>query len=203
MKCKIIFILILTLHSAIIFAQKHNAAPLYKFLKTNADSTIVMSYESAWETDPAYYMLSKKGDTINAYTYNTRFNVDQRSIIPHNLRYRLYQNTQVPADVNSYFHIKYLSVNSLKSFWKDLIALQPWHIDDDKINGAGCPLEKDSLQRQIRDASFIKFHLITKKGIKELSFYAPKYYENEICPGRAGRQTILKIEKLFVTYIEK
>ena len=203
MKCKIIFIIIFTMHSAIIFAQKHNAAPLYKFLKTNADSTIVMSYESAWEIDPAYYMLSKKGDTLSAYTYKARYNVDQRSIIPHNLRYRLYQNTQVPADVNSYFSAKYLSVDSLKNFWKELITLQPWHIDGDKINEAGCPIYKDSLQRQIRDASFIKLHLITKKRIKELSFYAPEYYENKICPSSAGRQAILKIEKLFVTYIGK
>lgn len=93
----------------------------------------------------------------------TRYNVDQRSKIPHNLRYRLYQNTQVTADVNSYFSAKYLSVESFKNFWKELITLQPWHIDDDKINGPGCPIYNDSLQRQISDASFIKLHLITKK----------------------------------------
>lgn len=200
MKYKIIFALIFTLHSVIVFAQKYNATPLFKFLKTNADSTIVLSYESTWEIDPLYYMLSKKGDTVNAYTYKIQSVLDKRIVIPHNMRYKLYQNTRIPASINSYFNIRYLSADSLKIFWKKLIVLQPWHINDDKVNGAGCPIEKDSLQRQIRDASFIKLHLITKKRIKELSFYAPEYYENEICPGRKGRQIIIKIEKLFKTY---
>ncbi|TCD28994.1 hypothetical protein EZ456_02205 [Pedobacter psychrodurus] len=204
MKDKIIFILMLTLCSAITFAQKkHSATPLFKFLKANADSTIVMSYESSWGINPVYFMLSKKGDTINAYTYKIAVVLDQRNVVPHNIQYRLYQNTQALADVNSNFYINYLSSDSLKNFWKEIVALKPWNINDDQTDGAGCPVEKDSLQRQIRDGSTIKLHLITKKEIKELSFYAPEYYEKQICPGRVGRQTILRIEKLFETYVQK
>lgn len=193
----------LTLQSSMISAQKkHNTTPIYKYLKANADSTIIMNYESNWEINPEYFMLSKKGDTINAYTYKIVSSFDQRIVVPHNLRYRLYQNTQVPVDINSYFTAKYLSADSLRKFWQELIMLKPWNINDDQVDGAGCPIDQGSLQRQIRDASSTKLTLITKKSIKELSFYAPQYYEKEICPGRKGRQAIIKIENFFKTYFK-
>ncbi|TBO45059.1 hypothetical protein [Pedobacter kyonggii] len=204
MKYKILFILILTLNCKAIFAQeKSSVPPLYKFLKDNTDTTFVLKYESNWNLNPEYLILSKKRDTINAYVYKITTSLDQRIVIPHNFSYKFYQNTQVPVDVNPYFNPKYLSADSLMNIWKELTSLKPWSINDDQIDGAGCPVSQDSLQRQIRDAASIKLSLITKKGIKELSFYAPQYYEKEICPGRTGRQLILKIEELFIAYIKR
>ncbi|PWS26574.1 hypothetical protein DHW03_17560 [Pedobacter yonginense] len=204
MKYKITFVLIFNFFSLSILAQvKNSAMPLERFFKSNADSTIIIHYESNWGIKPTYFILSKKGDTINTYTYITHMKSDRRNVLPHNLAYRLYQNTLVEADINPYFNTKYLSADSLKAFWNEVSVLKAWYINDDQIDGVGCAVDKNDFKNQIFDASNIKLTLITKRGIKQLSFYAPQYYEKEVCPGRVGRQVIIKIENLFNAYFKQ
>lgn len=205
-KYKFFLLVILIINFTVTFGQQNlKSSPLYKFLKSNGDSTIILHYQSTWEIPPKYMILSKKGDTISTFTYDIINNTDKRAIMPHNFMYKLFEVgflkfNKGPASINEFFHPKYISADSLRHLWRSVMSVKPWGIKDDKIDGVGCPISHDSLQRMIRDGSSLILDLITKKEILPLKFYAPDYYEKEICPGRDSRQRVLKIDKLFRSY---
>ena len=206
MKYKLFFIGFLLIESVTVYAQKDlKSSPLFKFLKRNADTTIVFHYENTWGIPPKYMILSKKGDTLSAFTYNVVDNIEKRAVMPHNFRYKLYEVSLLkfdkgPAAINEFFHPKYLSVDSIQYLWSLIVLQNPWKVMDDRVDGSGCPFVKGGRQGAIRDGTTYVLDLITKNRILNLKFYAPYYYEKEVCPGRDGRQRILIIDKLFQNY---
>lgn len=206
------FLLLIFNHVAIaVFAQKINAVPqvditpMHKYLQKNADSTILFERMNYRINRPEYFIISKVGDTISIYQYQQLKEIDKRILLPKAIGYRLYKRNRLdylnaPADVNIYFNPLYLNRDSSKIFWQSLLKQQPWQINDDSIDGEGCPNAKDGHDRNVYDGGGISLYLITKSTIKRLCFYAPRFYEEEVCPGRKGRKTIIEIEKLFKTY---
>lgn len=91
-KYKFLLLVFFLINSNITYAQPNlKSSPLHKFLKSNADSTIILHYQSTWEIPPKYMILSKKGDTISTFTYNMINNTDKRIVMLHNFRYKLFE----------------------------------------------------------------------------------------------------------------
>lgn len=195
----------LLLCTEITFAQGTKSAPLFDYFKDNADSTIVLSHLQNINLYPEYFIVSKKGDTINMYTYRYRTPIQIVSGIdvPGTMAKRIWKENMAAAskapDINLFFEVKVLNKDSLNQLWIDLRKVDVWKIKDDKVEGAGCPIIPGKPTPQIYDAGGPIFKLITKSAIRELTFYAPSYFEKE-CPGRAGRIAALKTEKIFIDY---
>ena len=201
----IIYLFILCLFSSSIKAQNNiGITPLHKFFQKHADTSYIKT--SANQFDPEYQILSKVGDTISGYTYksNTKLSAKLKGI-PKVFREAFLNNNGnliyfIPVDINVFFQPKYLSTDSLKQLWRKSSELEIWKVNDDKVDGEGCDVKQN--QFAISDGGQIYLYLITKDNIKELFFYAPDYY-NDKCPGRKGREAILKLNALFNTYFKE
>lgn len=176
-------------------AQSYGITDLHKFMQAHADTTFILTYESGWLLPPKYLLLSKKGDTTTAYIYEVPYKTD--ILMPNAIRLALYKvNGFNPIDkieVNKFFRAFRMPVKYKGKIWNMLMEEKPWQIPDDKVDGYGCPPGKNG--SEIFDGGTTKLYLITSKEIKTLSFYAPDFYEKE-CPGRKGRQSILRIDRL-------
>jgi len=197
--------LIVFLSSIRSLAQNANAiTSMHTYLQQHADSTIIFKYTSNWITAPLEFkIISKKGDTITRYIYKS---TEKLPKMPKSIRDTL-SKIHKPLDprseyvklhsvgINKFFNALYTDDKSIKAFWRELQNLSPWTLNDDSIEGEGCPGQVD----QIYDGGGISLFLITKQGVKQLYFYAPYFYD-KICPGKKGRQAILSIEKVFNKY---
>ncbi|WP_152542025.1 hypothetical protein [Pedobacter sp. V48] len=71
----LLFVALLSSIYFVTLAQKEDKPnALQLFLQANADSTIIFQYEPYSVQLSPYYILSKKADTITAYTYKARPN---------------------------------------------------------------------------------------------------------------------------------
>lgn len=176
-------------------AQSYGMTDLHKFMQVHADTTFMLTHESGWLLPPKYWLISKKGDTTTAYIYEVPFKTN--ILMPNSIRRTLNKingfNPMDKIEVNKFFRAFVTPAKYKGQIWKMLMNEKPWEIADDKVDGYGCPPEKNG--SEIFDGGTIKLYLITSKEIKTLSFYAPDYYEKE-CPGRKGRQSILRIDRL-------
>lgn len=179
-------------------AQIRGITPLHKFMQVNADTTLMFEYESNWLGPPKYWLMSKKGDTTTAYIYDTAFK-NNNVLMPRSVRTAINKvnghETWEKIEVNHFFKPVKTPEEFKGKIWGMLMSEQPWNIADDNVDGHGCPI-KGQNSHEISDGGCIKLYLITAKEIKTLAFYAPGFYE-EHCPGRKGRKSILKIEKIF------
>lgn len=187
--------------------SNHKIEPLYKFMQANADTTIVIEQVSNWTSvAPDVYLLSKKGDTLNCYTYRDLAYSRNRSFpIPAHIRQsmvKVYRHKILtePVDVNEFFSVCAIKQETLKDLWKEIHRLKPWTLSDDKVDGEGCSLDKGR-SPVIYDGGGLNLYLITSNGIKQLYFYAPAFYQ-KYCKGRKGREAVLKIEGLFREYVQ-
>ncbi|MFD2288646.1 hypothetical protein GJU39_11165 [Pedobacter petrophilus] len=204
------FLMYLILISLNLFGQnvsiipKINITSIHGFLQKNADSTILFEYDKSWGDPPEYFILSKSGDTLTTYFYKSFYK--SKINMPRAIRDSLYKINKYYESknigINRFFIPKYLSDNDLLVFWQSLLKQKPWQINDDLIDGESCPNAKNGYDKNIYDGGGISLYLVTKNNIKRLYFYAPRYYEKEVCPGRKGRQAILEIENLFKTHFK-
>ena len=177
-------------------AQANGITPLHKFMQLNADTTFVLEHQSGWLGPPRYLMLSTKGDTTTAYIYGQpqKNNVQ----MPNSIRSAIHKangfDPNRKIEVNQFFRAVPVPAAFKGKAWPALIGEKPWNISDDSVDGRGCPPKKD--RSEIADGGTTNLYLITAGEIKKLSFYAPDFYEKQ-CPGRKGRQAILRIDKLF------
>lgn len=199
-----LFVALLCSTCFVTFAQKEDKPnALQLFLQANADSTIIFQYELYSVQLSPYYILSKKADTITAYTYKALPKLDKRIRLPRSIgakiRHRNYIAINlVPIDVNIYFQPVYFSPKKLLNFWKNITKENPWQLADDSVDGHACiDSQGNRTGNYIYDGGGIYLYLITKNEIKKLDYYAPQFFEKEVCPGRKGRISILKIEQLF------
>lgn len=186
--------------------QNKKITAMHNFMQANADSTLVFEFTSNWMHAPEYYLLSKKGDTLTCYTYKALKNFKSyqflapKKITAEIYKKNIYNILNAPVDINIYFNPFELKNDQITQFWKDVMFLNPWQLNDDSIDGEGCPVvkRKDGVveDNSIYDGGGIQLYLITKEQIKIKYFYAPDFYD-KICPERNGRKSILKISALF------
>lgn len=184
--------------------KDRDITPMHEFMKANMDSTIIYQSYSNWLHTPEYFMISKKGDTLTAYKYQSLYGYDNRIIVPNMMASKLDRRMaanifSIPVDINQYFNPIYINPDSIKKFWNNLIRLNPWQIKDDSIEGEGCPVIKGKDSPIIYDGGGITLFLVTKNEIKKLYFYAPRYFEKE-CKGRESREKILNIQQYFLSH---
>jgi len=188
-------------------AQHKKIPPLFSFLQDSADSTMVLSFTNNWDSSYNFYILSKKGDTINMYTYRYQPPVKVLAGIdvPKRIAKRITKVNMsaygAPPDVNAFFEVKVLAKDSLKSFWRQVLKADAWQMKDDSTDGEGCLVNKGNPSAQIFDGGGLSFYVITASEMKELKFYAPAFYEQH-CPGRPGRISALKVSELFYSFFE-
>lgn len=179
---------------------------MHEFMKANMDSTIIYQYNSSWLHTPEYFMISKKGDTLTAYKYQSLYGFDNRIIVPNAMKSKLGKRMAtniytIPVDINQYFNPIYINPDSIKNFWSNLISMNPWQLKDDKIEGVGCPVNNGGDSPMIYDGGGITLFLVTKSEIKKLYFYAPDYFEKE-CKSRKSREQVLKIQQYFLSHFK-
>ncbi len=199
----IILVIGLCLVPFLSFGQNQGIKSMRVFLQKNADSTLVFSYTSNWMRALNYLVVSKKGDTITLYRYASEFNrkIDMPRKIKDSLTRLNRDHNDASGGINHYFNPKYIDKKTAKNLWAALLKQQPWAINDDKIDGEGCPIDQNPNGKGISDAGGISLTLITKDEIRPLSFYAPSFY-HKICP-RKGRTAILKITKLLSPFLKE
>ncbi|SMC88516.1 hypothetical protein [Pedobacter africanus] len=182
--------------------QSYGITDLHKFMQLNADTTFILEYQSGWLLPPQYWLVSKKGDTTTAYIYDLppKYNV----LMPKSIRSAIYRsngfNPSRKIEINQFFRPVPTPAKYKGKIWDILMKEEPWQIPDDKVDGTRCPPNKNRVE--IEDGGSVNLYLITAKEIKTLSFYAPHFYE-EKCPGRKGRQSIIRIDKLFRDLFER
>lgn len=202
--------LMLSLAALSTSAQTPTLSPLRQFMQQAADTTIVFQVTSNWlhPSSKYAYFLSKKGDQVTFYAYRDFI----WTSLPHTKENQkrlggFADILKVPEAPNKFFNPVPIVPEQLIQVWSDLIAIEPWRIRDDKLDGEGCP-EKVRIvgntiieDVNIYDGGAFQLTLITKDQVKTLDFYAPDFYEEQ-CPGRAGRIAILKISRIFDKYIK-
>jgi len=206
---KLILCLVYTFFTGSAVAQQSQVnldgvTPMHEFLQDNADSTIILHFNSNWTHIPEWFILSKKGDTLTAYHYHAFPAYDQRVVLPQavalKLRKRLVNQHNVTVDINEYFNPVYFQQDTLSRFWQRANQLKPWQIKDDAQEGIGCPVVKGKEHTEIFDAGGVTVHLMTKDNVKKLYFYAPEFYQKQ-CP-RMGRREMLALQGLFLSYFK-
>jgi len=173
-----------------------NDSEIAKTMQRLADTTIIVQYPSVWNNDAHLHLISKKGDTINAYSYERPKGRKINSKIPRAIgRTMLLEDlsdyTQEPVRINRYFTIEDTNPDTLRKLWSEILDLHLWKIKDDAIEGSGCPITSES-NFSVIDGGGLYILLISRLAIKPLNFYAPDVYERH-CPGREGRQTAIKL----------
>jgi hypothetical protein len=186
--------------------SNQKANPLYAFMQANADTTIVFEYISSWIGPPEAYFISKKGDTLNCYTYKDPVYLkDDNHPIPAKIRTAMKEVSGKkilfkPMDIDEFFKVSLIDKLTLQRMWNLVNREKPWTLVDDEIEGTGCGIDSTNTP-SILDGGGINLHLITKAGIKKLYFDAPDFYDKH-CKGRRSRTSILKIESLVKKYIQ-
>ncbi|TCD08511.1 hypothetical protein EZ449_11750 [Pedobacter frigidisoli] len=204
---KNIFLFFFIIAVQLAYAQvRDESTALYKFMQVNADSTIIVQYTGGWIDPPNLYLLSKKGDTLTCYMYKDVRKYSSINKVPRRIAATISSRLMMeiyktPIDVNQFFNVFDIKPDTLIKFWREVSALKPWDIKDDSVDGGGCPLNKNVNSISIEDGLGIWVHLITKNNIKSLVFYEPDSFE-KYCPGRKGRQSIIKFTKLFHSYFK-
>ncbi|WP_316735263.1 hypothetical protein [Pedobacter aquatilis] len=177
-------------------------SPIVKAMQRIADTTILIQHYSVWKRSPNVQFLSKKGDTINTYDYKQpKYTLKINSTLPKTMAKEMYSNHydefwKESVSINRFFKVVDKSPDSLWLFWNQVMKLKPWNINDDAVDGEGCPLVKGKGVMSIDDAGGIYILLVTKTSIKPLNFYALHDYE-KFCPGRKGRQAAIKLLNIF------
>jgi len=183
-------------------AQSKGVTPMHEFFQQYADSTIIIEYSNQSFEPPSYKIISKKSGILNCFYYKAidsgLLKLYNRKLvqIPDTLRafLQLKKNNfrNEPANINIFFNIVAINPDITKKIWLDISKFKPWQLLDDK--------SYPECSAVIMDANYSFMHLITKKEIKTLIYYAPEYYEKQ-CPGNKNRQGIIGIERLFSRYI--
>lgn len=173
-----------------------NDSEIARVMQKLADTTIILQYPSVWNNGPLLHFLSKKGDTINAYSYQRPNQRKTSSNVPTAVARAILLKdwsdyAREPVSINRYFTINDINPDTLKKLWNDVTKLHLWKIKDDAIEGAGCPVKKHS-SVSVEDGGGLYILLISRIEIKPLNFYAPQEFEKH-CPERKGRQTAIKL----------
>lgn len=186
---------------------KINIPPLYKYLQNNADSTIVLTYERDAVYPVVHFILSKKSDMVTLYLYESPYDRRGKDAIPKNIR-NFFQKRDIEindlkVDTNSYFNAKYVKPGKAQTLWRKTMFFHPWQLTDDTIDGEGCDKFKGDSAPVVYDGGGIKLFLITGAEIKQLYWYAPKFYAEKCIEKKKGRKAILKLEQIFRAYYGK
>lgn len=164
-------------------AQELGLSKIHEFLQQSYDTSfIIHNYNTHELQHPTFKILSKTNGNITLYTYGNDKTFDNNK-------------NAFDVDPSKLLKLKNISVKNGELLWEKVNAINPWDIKDDTIEGEGCP------DRYVYHQPGISLYLITKEKILKLRFYAPQHFQ-KVCKKRAGRQSIIRLEKLFNHYFK-
>lgn len=201
-------------------ARSQEMTELEKAFMNNADSTLILTGHNPgglWVKNA--FIVSKKDSLVSCYLYH--FNVydlpaSQRipkGMVDYFKKTETYNRYGDDIEVNRFFNILNMSKDSTESLWQKVSAIKPWQMDDDSTYGVGCPVVRrrivngDTITDTVPSLTTMhggnyKVKLITKEGMKALSYYMPKDSE-ETCLGKESRQQFLKLTDVMLKYFRK
>lgn len=200
---------ILAFYTGLSFGQDVKITPMHKFFQKYGDSTLIIEYPTDSFDPPSYKIVSNVNDTVNCFTYIpldttylqfVKWPTGLPRILGAVLSLQKTSFNTMPADINIFFKMVKMPAEKAKTLWHEVAKNKPWQLLDDKAYPTCPPDKKYAI---VMDDPYYILHLITKKEIKTLIYYAPSFYENEACPGNKNRQGILKIYSLFDQYFNK
>ena len=153
-------------------AQSKGVTPMHNFLQKYSDSTIILEYNTQ-SYDPNYYfILTKKGDTVNSFRYLAKMKLEQ-GLMPKDMKIIIsmekFKNFDAPAAINSYFNVVNLNQDTLKSIWIKAVKLNAWKIIEDN----SVPICNDGKKvPAIMDCGDLMIHLLLKRKLKHLFLIA-------------------------------
>lgn len=127
---KVLLLSILMFLGMVVFSQKYDTIsnPLEKFFQDNYDSTIIYHLNSNTKENKKYYILSRKGDKLYYYLYDSVF-ISDRKNTDKNLDQYVKRNDKG----NNYLHlIPSDTITNKESFWSKIQKINLWNIIDDK-----------------------------------------------------------------------
>lgn len=201
-------------------ANAQEITDLEKAFMENCDSTIILEGTGhlGFRRKNAF-MVSKTGDNISCYLYHfyiydlPRFKNIPKTMANYLEKQETYDRYSDTLEVNRFFEIFNIGKDTASNLWRELSALKPWKFGDDSTYGVGCPVERTQIVRGdtvitreqsfgIMDGGIYILKLITKDGVKRLSYYMPEEVE-KACPGKPGRQHAIKLKELILTAFKK
>lgn len=193
-------------------ASKYHIDEFEEVFTRYADSTLIFSAVVPLSVGPDnVFIVSKKGDTVNLFTYHyDRYKLPRYETLPDSLG-NFIREKQFPRNVSKfgpYFTVHKISLKKGQKIWKQLMKLDPWKMADDRIYGESCPtIKKVTTDKEgntiieerlgQHDLHTYFFDLLTKTSTKRLRYYAPEVLE-KACPGKDGRQQAIKVKKLLL-----
>lgn len=181
------------------FSQSRGITPLHTFFQKNADSTIVLEYDTDGYEPNYYFILTKTGDTINAFRYLAKIKYEKVKM-PKMLKFIIsmerYKGINAPAAINQHFNLVDLNQDTLTLLWKEAGRLNTWKIVEDN-SPVYCENQKKVPGLIHRCELMIQ--LITKDKINMLNFKCP-WIEEERCPGNFNRKGAIGVDDLFRKY---
>lgn len=114
--------------------QTLGITPMHKFFQQYADSTIIIEYWSDSYDGRTYSIISKTGVIVNTFTYapidSSWKNLMDKKAFPVELWHQLFARKVMyknrPADINIFFNLKPMPIDTAKKMWFDLTKLKPW-----------------------------------------------------------------------------
>ncbi|MBT2557008.1 hypothetical protein J7E24_04370 [Hymenobacter sp. ISL-91] len=155
-----------------------SALPLYRFFQQHFDSTIVYQQYGAWNQGPDMLILSKQGQDVYFFTYRSPYRLAQGRYMPGGLiqqfsRQEAKFRAALP-DTNQYLLLQHVPSSKLKQTWKNLQPARLWQL---RAHNVSSPNE----DCMIEDAYTLTLWFLTRSGSRNVSFYAPEFYEE--CEG--------------------
>ena len=157
---------------------------ILKKLQQSFDYSVIMSFSSSWDMRPNYYILAKKGDSLTAWRYNQTGSGTSRRHVKTDTSLHQLEIERVKLDSLLYIILK----NDLAN------------VPNEEKDTYGCPIGGE--RYMIYDANAVKYILITKQEHREITFYAPEFFE-EKCPGSVARQAVIACAQGFMKTFEK
>ncbi|QNL47885.1 hypothetical protein H8S90_13760 [Olivibacter sp. SDN3] len=198
-------------------AQPNNEKEIEELFKKNADSTIIFQGITPMANVPDnLFIVSKKDDTVSLFTYHySRRDIPAYAKLPQTLgnhiRNKKYDRKGFRID--RFFDVYDISTEKGGSLWQELMAYKPWQLRDDKVYGSGCPVEPkittfedgssmEELKWTEAAGHSYLVKLITEDSTKQLLYSSPEDLD-KWCEPKEGRQHIIKIKELLLTYFGK
>ncbi|SEU04176.1 hypothetical protein SAMN04487998_3636 [Hymenobacter actinosclerus] len=185
-------------HAAAV-VQEESVPPLYRFFQQHYDSTIVCQQNSAWNQGPDMLILAKQGQQVYLFTYRSPYKLMQGRHVPGGLTQQFSQQEArfraTQPDTNQYLLLQPVTPAKLKQTWKSLHTPRLWQVQD-------MAARSTNTQCLIEDAETVTLWFLTRRNSRNVSFYAPEFYEK--CEGAdANRRQVIRTRTELETLLKR
>ena len=193
-KATLLIVLLIFCNSNLLAQMYNDTSPLHNFFKNNFDSTIIYNKWSSRYPYPNYFIIAKKGSSVDYFTYKSPYYKAQGRYYPADLHHKFMQEEgrfiSTMPDTNRYFLPVYIHYPDRQLCWTQINSFGIWNCKEVNENISGCEIDDDGSD---------SYYLITKQAIEVKTFYAADFYE--LCkPGNINRINEIKTRKTILKF---